>query len=272
MTRSPPVWSGVIDAPPRTPLPASFLTLAIVALVVLGNVAPWSWSAWLTLGLVAAALVALALRSPFAAHAAVVGVLVYGVRHLPLVGGVFPLNIATTLVLYALVLSSHPRVRASAGWLRGGSLDKQTLLAVVAFAATSAIALVVWRYTTHAHLQRFRASFPDWPGWTIPFALAAGALLNAAFEEVVWRGVVMHALEAAFGRGVLVCGLQAVAFGAWHYYGFPSGVVGSCLATIFAAMMGILRMRGRGMLAPLVAHFVADFTIFVLVAMMVFWG
>jgi len=36
--------------------------------------------------------------------------------------------------------------------------------------------------------------------------------------------------------------------------------------------MGILRIRGRGMLAPLVAHFVADFTIFSLVAAMYFWG
>ena len=41
------------------------------------------------------------------------------------------------------------------------------------------------------------------------------------------------------------------------------------LATIFALMMGELRARSRGMLAPFVAHVFADVTIFLLVAAMV---
>jgi len=101
------VGSGAIEAPPRASAAASTLTLAILALVVLGNVAPWSWSAWVTLALAVSTLAALALRAPFAAHAAIVGVLLYGVRHLPLVGGIFPLNIAITLVLYAVLLAAH---------------------------------------------------------------------------------------------------------------------------------------------------------------------
>jgi membrane protease YdiL (CAAX protease family) len=105
-----------------------------------------------------------------------------------------------------------------------------------------------------------------------PFGIVLLAMANAAFEEVVWRGVIMQSLESAFGRGAFVCVLQAVGFGVWHFRGFPSGVVGSVLAGIFALMMGILRMRGRGMLAPFIAHVCADATICALVAAMVFLG
>jgi membrane protease YdiL (CAAX protease family) len=105
--------------------------------------------------------------------------------------------------------------------------------------------------------------------WTIPFGIIAFAALNAAFEEIIWRGVVMDALEAAVGRGWCAWLLQGIGFGVWHYAGFPSGWVGVGLATIFALMMGMLRMRGRGMLAPWIAHVFADVTIFILVAAMV---
>ena len=78
----------------------------------------------------------------------------------------------------------------------------------------------------------------------------------------------MQSLESSFGRGAFVCVLQAVGFGVGHYRGFPSGVVGSALAFVFALMMGALRMRGRGMFAPWLAHVCADTTIFVMIAAM----
>ena len=106
----------------------------------------------------------------------------------------------------------------------------------------------------------------------LPVGIVLFAMLNAALEETIWRGVVMQSFESTFGRGAFVCVLQAVGFGVWHFRGFPSGVIGSVLAGIFALMMGILRMRGRGMLAPFLAHVCADTTIFVLVAAMVLGG
>jgi membrane protease YdiL (CAAX protease family) len=106
----------------------------------------------------------------------------------------------------------------------------------------------------------------------LPVGIVVFAAQNAVFEEVIWRGAVMQSLESAFGRGAFVCVLQAAGFGVWHFRGFPSGVIGSALAGIFALMMGILRMRGRGMLAPFVAHLCADTTIYVMVAIMALGG
>src|SRR5262249_16711316 len=98
------------------------------------------------------------------------------------------------------------------------------------------------------------------------------AMLNASFEEAIWRGAVFQSLEAAVGRGWLAWALQGIGFGLWHFRGFPSGWVGVGLATIFALMMGMLRMQGRGMLAPWVAHVFADATIFTMVAAMVVYA
>lgn len=100
------------------------------------------------------------------------------------------------------------------------------------------------------------------------FALVVGgvvfALLNAALEELIWRGVFQTALTPLFGARVAVV-LQAISFGAQHAHGFPSGLLGVALACSWGVMLGALRMRSGGMLAPMLAHVVADATIAVLV-------
>src|SRR6185503_16362468 len=121
---------------------------------------------------------------------------------------------------------------------------------IAAFIGASASALLVWRYATTTDLSRFRSFVPTGiPPWMLPIGLPIGialfAMLNAAFEEILWRGVLMHSLEAAVGRGRIAWLLQGVGFGLWHYTGFPGGWVGVGLATIFALMMGELRMRGQ---------------------------
>lgn len=59
-------------------------------------------------------------------------------------------------------------------------------------------------------------------------------------------------------------------FGFIHYAGgFPNGTTGTALAAIYGLMLGAIRIRPRGMLAPVVTHFFADLTIFmILVALM----
>jgi membrane protease YdiL (CAAX protease family) len=107
------------------------------------------------------------------------------------------------------------------------------------------------------------------PLWVFAAGLLVYAAFNAAFEEALFRGLFMARLEDV-GTRTIALGLQAVAFGSMHYRGFPSGVVGVALALVFGAMMGHLRVRSGGLLVPFAAHVVADVTIFVLVAAMVF--
>ena len=102
--------------------------------------------------------------------------------------------------------------------------------------------------------------------WLVPVYMVGFAAINALIEEIIWRGVEMAALEAAFGVGVLALVLQAVQFGLAHYRGgFPNGWSGVGLTFLFGLAMGWLRMRTKGLLVPWVAHAAADFTIIWLV-------
>jgi len=191
-----------------------------------------------------------------------------GVAH-HLLGRWWPLPTVITLLGYGLALAASPRVRTGAGWLRRGRLDRAAGKVLAFFVVCQAIALVLWRYTTSADLDRFRALVPDVPIGLVAVGLVAVAIINAAYEELLWRGLAQHALEAATGSRWAAWLLQGIGFGFWHYEGFPSGPVGATLAGVFALMMGYLRLRYRGMLAPFLAHVCADVTIFVLIAIMV---
>jgi uncharacterized protein len=62
--------------------------------------------------------------------------------------------------------------------------------------------------------------------------------------------------------------IQAISFGVAHAHGFPRGVTGVVWAGSWAYLLGMLRTQSRGLLAPVLAHFVADMTI---VLLLVFW-
>jgi membrane protease YdiL (CAAX protease family) len=275
-----PWLAGDIAPPARASAAGIACIVTVFVLYSLTAVLPPAIDAWVPVGLAVATAAAIAVRATFAVHMGLIALLHFVAYRLPFVGSQWPLNNLTALAAYALLVAAIPPLRATSGWLRRGGVDRTTRLAIAGFSAASATALVVWRFATHADVSRFRAFVPPFAFAQPPAALVVAApigivllsMANAAFEEVLWRGVIMQSLESAFGRGTFVCILQAVGFGVWHFRGFPSGVVGSVLTAIFALMMGILRMRGRGMLAPFVAHVCADATICALVAAMVFLG
>lgn len=86
------------------------------------------------------------------------------------------------------------------------------------------------------------------------------ALFNALCEEWIWRGVFQDRFERLFPAPVAVL-LQAASLGAAHAHGFPRGLLGVCLAGGWAVLLGLLRRRAGGLLAPVMAHVVADATI-----------
>lgn len=95
-----------------------------------------------------------------------------------------------------------------------------------------------------------------------PAALAAYLLLawvGAAFgEELLFRGMLMNRLVAAFGagRGAAVVVLQALLFGVGHAY---LGARGVATAVVVGLVFGIAALRNGGRLAPLViAHGLID--------------
>jgi membrane protease YdiL (CAAX protease family) len=85
-------------------------------------------------------------------------------------------------------------------------------------------------------------------------------MLNAVGEECVFRGMLLDALRTSMSSTTAVV-VQAMAFGLIHFRGFPSGWVGVALAAVYGLMLGALRLRAGGMLAPVLTHVFADLTI-----------
>jgi hypothetical protein len=56
--------------------------------------------------------------------------------------------------------------------------------------------------------------------------------------------------------------LQASCFGLWHFNGVPGGITGSLMVFAWGAVLGMIRHKTAGMLAPITVHFCADLTIF----------
>jgi uncharacterized protein len=204
-----------------------------------------------------------------AIHVALIATLYLGAYCIPILGALWPLPLVVVVAGYALVLSCVPEARRTVRFWRRGRIDRGTALLIALFTVTAAIALVVWRYASGADMTGYRRFVPSGvPAWAILAGIVPFAMFNAAFEELVWRGVVWQGCEAALGsRGALV--VSTLSFGLAHYRGFPSGVVGVALASIYGLMMGIVRWRTKGLFGPWLAHVFADVVIFALVAGMV---
>jgi membrane protease YdiL (CAAX protease family) len=121
-------------------------------------------------------------------------------------------------------------------------------------------ALVGWVYFLEPDVSDLTKLIPEAHIGLLIFGGALFALVNAAFEEWVWRGLLQPALQVEFGLAWAIA-LQALSFGLAHAYGFPRGPVGVALAGTWAVILGVLRHRANGLLAPFLAHVVADATI-----------
>lgn len=121
-------------------------------------------------------------------------------------------------------------------------------------------ALVAWVFLLEPDISDLTGMIPDAPIWLLVIGGSLFALVNAALEEWVWRGLLQPALKAELGL-IWAIALQAASFGLAHAHGFPRGAVGVALAGSWAVVLGVLRHVAGGLLAPILAHIVADATI-----------
>lgn len=97
------------------------------------------------------------------------------------------------------------------------------------------------------------------------------AFLNGACEEITSRwfwmvefGTYLHSRDATFNHAANLA--QAAVFGIWHYHGIPSGLTGVGLTFVYGFIMGLLFQYGEGLFLPIVAHGIADYYIFAIIA------
>ena len=92
-------------------------------------------------------------------------------------------------------------------------------------------------------------------------------MVNAICEEVVSRGLILNEFQrrgnVAFWQANI---LQAASFGVWHFHGIPNGWPGVGLTFVYGLGMGFLLEYGGGLLLPIVAHTIADYFIFAVIA------
>lgn len=174
-------------------------------------------------------------------------------------GLVWQVAMGVALGGYFAVAHRFPSVRPGPEWRRLGEVPIGPTLLV---AGVTPIALVGWLLVVRPDLGDVVETYIP---AGVPFAgLVLGAIgfvvVNAVLEELLWRGLLQDALGGLVGPGVAI-GIQAASFGVQHANGVPRGLIGVAMVTLWGLMLGLLRRRSGGLLAPIVAHAVADTTI-----------
>ena len=178
---------------------------------------------------------------------------------------------AGPLLVYAGVVAICPPLKASfRGWKFGN--PKPVDWALTAFVAVgSCSALAAFQYWVKPDLHYFAIALP---GQSLSGLILAGigfSVVNALLEEIVFRGVIFDAVESQWGAWVAVI-VTAAFFGYGHLRGYPPGPLGAWMAGVYGLFLGWIRVRTGGLGLPVLAHVLADATIFTHVASSGVWG
>lgn len=91
--------------------------------------------------------------------------------------------------------------------------------------------------------------------WT---AIVGAALINALFEELLWRGVLLNGIRETWSTTAAV-GLTAIGFGLAHWAAVPSGTIGVALTAAFGLIASrLVTLRQQFLAATFISHAAAD--------------
>lgn len=186
----------------------------------------------------------------------------------------WPFHLLLPLMIYAGLVGAVPSLRSGVLWLRPGRYGADIGWLTAITMLLSGTGLLLWYYCSQPNLTPFLEQQPELPLALVPLAGLGFAILNAIMEESVFRGILMQSLESALGYGWIPVVGQAVLFGVMHYPpgAFPNGLWGVGLTFIYGIVLGLIRRRSLGILAPIVAHVLADAVVFAIVAVVKITG
>lgn len=259
-------FTGEIGAPARSSRFGAAVIVALVLIWAVSDVFPGFLPGWLPFrALVLIFPLAVISRSIHAVHLNLLFLCFWLVKFFPHFT-VRPFSNLTAIVLYVYMVFLIKELRSSVGWVRLGKFTSKVWMLILAIVVISCLALVLWVRFLSPDLSRYGGLVPK---VSLPLTLLFGfgfCTFNAAVEEIIWRGVMMEALESALGPGILAMLIQALSFALAHYLsGFPNGVVGSAMVFVYGIMLGIIRRKSKGIVGCWLAHSAADFTIFCLI-------
>ncbi len=173
---------------------------------------------------------------------------------------------ALMIGIYLLIVATVPDLRAGLRFFRWGNFGREAWLLCIGSGMLSGTALLGWFVLTRPDFSVLIRNFlPNLPLPALIFGGIGFAMVNALVEEVVYRGVVFGVLVESGLSLAVILPLQAVAFGTIHMGGVPSGWIGVGLASLYGFLMGLIRLRSKGLLAPWAGHVLTDLVIVTIV-------
>jgi hypothetical protein len=183
---------------------------------------------------------------------------------------VWPLLWVVPLAVYLALVGITPPLRSTFVRWRFGRIAPFAASAAAIIVLCTVATLVVFHCFAHPDVSGYRTMLPvQWFGGVVGTAIIF-PLLNAALEEVVFRGVLFDSVAALWGNAVAV--LVSAAFSGYgHMQGYPPGALGAVLAGVFGLVIGWLRIVTGGIGLCWLVHVAADATIFILLARSGVW-
>jgi uncharacterized protein len=195
-------------------------------------------------------------------HGVVFVVLTIGVLLIPPVRSWPWLWLVPLGVYFGLVGAASP-LRRSLFWIRAGRITPGGVGATFVVIGVTTGVLILFQNLVSPDLRIYESRLP----WTtLGNGVLAGmsfALLNAIFEELVFRGILFDALASQWSTRITIFGTAAL-FALGHLHGYPPGATGACLAFAYGIILGALRAWTGGLILPVIAHIGADATIYML--------
>jgi uncharacterized protein len=173
----------------------------------------------------------------------------------------WPLFWIAALASYLLVVWMMSPLRTTFHCWQIGKATPAALLAAVVIAVVSCATLFVFQRFSSPNLRPLAATLPV-GALGIAATGIAFSILNAVFEEIVFRGILFDSI-APWGRSNTIF-LTSALFGLGHLHGYPPGLVGAILAGVFGAALCGLRLLTGGLGMSIATHVTADATIFIL--------
>ena len=177
-------------------------------------------------------------------------------------GNYFPLDLVICICSLYFFLFCIKKTSAYELNLKVGIISKNIPISLI-FAIISVAGLSVW-FISQGN-NPYAEKIPEATTVLLILMGIGFAAINAVYEEGIFRSILFSYFSKEVGF-IPALFLQAFWFSFMHYQtGFPSGSIGILMTFIFGIMMGYLVHRTRGILIPVIIHFVADISIFLLV-------
>jgi membrane protease YdiL (CAAX protease family) len=173
----------------------------------------------------------------------------------------WPWYLLLPLLAYAAVAWSVPTLRRTAPSIAAGRLGGPPLACAALLSLATTAVLLGFHVWVRPEVSELAAGLPVAAFGNVLVAGIFFSVVNAALEEIVFRGVLWGAVAEEWNSSVALA-VTAVFFGLVHWHGYPPGPVGVVLAGVYGAALGALRWWAGGLGLAVACHMCADATIF----------